>query len=419
MAIVAWAVMLAAGVCGGASLCAALVVPRRALWVTGLCSALSLLALGASLVAIWGAANRVDTDVASAFIALGASGGGFALAASLLPSVTRPRTSHPLVEPGPDDRRVHVVVLADAEPERYSPTAITAALQAVGDSGVPLPPDAARVLVYASERARYSDIGESPARPAVRALAVATSACLPDSIARGQAAVAYCAGDSALAHVLAREIAEGARRIVVAQATVADTRALDSARKATSALRLPDVGVEVTFTMPLWGSADICAMVARRVLDVFEEGPTSDDGVVLVSEGEPVQMTSDFPLTAEHVTFFAQRLRAELVAGGFAEERVRPAWLQWEEPDVTEVLRHLAALGCKRIAVVPSTIMFDTVETLIDLRAAADRAAVEASISVTVLPAWGDDEVVAHTLCTAVTASTREFGGAQRETTPD
>jgi protoheme ferro-lyase len=72
--------------------------------------------------------------------------------------------------------------------------------------------------------------------------------------------------------------------------------------------------------------------------------------------------------------------------------------LDWDEPGVTEVVRHLAALGCVRIRIVPATMPFDTVSTLLDMRDSADQAAVEADVSVEVLPAWGAELEVARAL---------------------
>jgi protoheme ferro-lyase len=409
MTIGVWAAMLTAGVACGASACAGLVVPRRWLWAAGACGVVSIAGLVLSLVGIWTASGGADTRVASAFIALGACGGGFALAAALLPSVARSHAQLPALKPGPEDGRVHLIILADAEPETYSPSSITATLQMLADTGVPLPPDSARALVYASERARYHSLGHSPARPQVRALAAATSLCLEGRGVPGQVAVAFCEGEATLAQVMAVEVGEGARRVVVAQASVAERRALDKARRALAALRLDESGVAVHFAPPLWASAEVGSMLARRIVAAFDNGPTETDGVVLVSEGEPPQWRTDFPLTSEQSTFFAQRVRSELVDMGFAEDLVRPAWLEWDEPEVTEVLRHLAAVGCERIVVVPATIMFDTVETSIDLKVAADRAAFESGVTVAVLSAWGDDETVVGVLCDAIGEAAAEF----------
>jgi protoheme ferro-lyase len=124
--------------------------------------------------------------------------------------------------------------------------------------------------------------------------------------------------------------------------------------------------------------------------------------VVLVSQGAPDQLERDNPAACEQATFFAQRVRAELVEAGLAAERIRRAWLEWEEPDVYEAVRHLAAVGARRIVLVPATFPVETIATLIDLRFSADRAAADTGAAVTVLPAWGDDPALMEALTEAV-----------------
>jgi protoheme ferro-lyase len=195
---------------------------------------------------------------------------------------------------------------------------------------------------------------------------------------------------------------------VVVPASVARTRAIDRAQRVTDDLDLAGAGLRVRFASPLWESETTGAMIAGRCSDSFEGPPQEEDGVVLVCEGEPEQWQREFSSTIEQETFFVQRIRASLLAAGFEDERVRVAWLEWEEPDVNEVLRHLAALGSRRIALMPACIPFDSVETTIDLRAAAERAATETGSEVFVLPGWGDDPVVADALCSAVFAALSE-----------
>ncbi|MDO8964992.1 MAG: hypothetical protein Q7W30_10955, partial [Coriobacteriia bacterium] len=123
MTILAWGLLLVSGVTGGGSLAVALVVPRRSMWMTALVGLVSAAVLCGSVGTIWWATARFDASVAATFIAVGALLGGFALAAAALPSLLgRSTPVHP-VEAGPDDGLVHVILLADAEPDTYSPVA--------------------------------------------------------------------------------------------------------------------------------------------------------------------------------------------------------------------------------------------------------------------------------------------------------
>lgn len=411
MAIGAWGTLLASCVAGGASLCAALVVPRRYIWMATVAGVASLLTIVASLAAVWHGAQRADAIVASAFIGLGTCLGGFALASSLLPSLTRRSSPAPLREPGRSDGLVHLILLADAEPEDYEPAAVSAAFADLDATDVPVPPDAARVLVYASERARYRQLGGSPARSTVRSLALATSMLIEGTEFALPVRFAFCDGGPSLAGECAEAIGAGAARIVVALLGVAESRAFALAARDAAPLVSARAGVDVVYTAPLWSATEVAELVARRVVESLDGSPGADDGVVLVSQGQPWQWDRAYPTASEHATYFCQRVRADLVTRGLREDRVRLAWLDWDEPGVTEVVRHLAALGCTRIRVVPATMPFDTVSTLLDLRDSADQAGVDAEVSIEVLSGWGDDHSVAQALRERILESAREGPG--------
>ncbi|MDO8964809.1 MAG: ferrochelatase, partial [Coriobacteriia bacterium] len=285
----------------------------------------------------------------------------------------------------------------------------TRALIDLEDSEIPLPPDAARLLVYTSERGRYARFGGSPARATVRALAVRTSAMLHDRGFAGHATAAFCDPGPTLADALAAAARAGAHRIVVCTLEAGESRAVDAARRDADALELRKAGVTVVHTPPLWSSAGIAAALAARVIEALDGVPGDTDGAVLISEGRPWQWVRTHPTESEHTTYFAQRVRADLIEGGMLADRVRTAWMEWDEPGVTEVVRHLAALGCSRIMLLPVSMPVDTIATLIDLRAAAEQAAVDEGITIGVLPAWGDDPIVATTLCERIVAAAAEF----------
>lgn len=399
MAIGAWAALLAAGVLGGASLCASLVVPRRRLWLPVLAGTTALIGLAGATAVVWRLYARGDTSVAAVMIGLGASLGGFALAASSWPDLLERRKTAPLaLEPPEDDGALRVLLLADAEPEDYSPAYLAAAMRDLEESDIPVPPEVVRTFFYAQERARYHRIGVSPARGTARAVAVRTSALLFDQGFEGHASVAFCAGSPSLADELAAGVRAGGRRFVVALLAAADSRQVDRAKRDAAGLEASRHGIEITYTSPLWSAPGVAEMLADRVLEALDRRPDDQDGVVLVAEGQPWQWDRTHPAAAEHATFLCQRVRAELVASGLSEDKVRTAWLEWDDPGVTEVVRHLAALGCRRIIIVPATLPFDSVATLLDLRSSAAQAAVDEGVEIGVLPAWGDDPAVAAAL---------------------
>lgn len=411
MTIGAWSALLVAGVLGGVSLCAALVVPRPRLWLPAVVGTTSLLGLATATAVVWRLSARGDTSAAAVAIGIAAAIGGFALASSLWPDLLRRRHSAPTtLQPGQGDGALRVILLADAEPEHYSPAYLAAVMRDLEESDIAVPPDALKTLFYTQERARYRRVGgTSPARPIARAVAVRTSILLFDRGFEGHASVALCAGSPSLADEIAAGARAGARRFVVALLAAADSRALDRAKRDAARLEPWRHDIDIAYTSPLWSASGVAEMLAQRTLRALDREPSDHDGVALVAEGQPWQWDRTHPATAEHATFLCQRVRAELIAAGLHEDKVRMAWLEWEDPGVTEVVRHLAALGCRRILVVPVTLPFDSVDSLLDLRASADQAAVDEGVTVTVLPAWGDDPAVAAALCDRVLEAAHEL----------
>jgi protoheme ferro-lyase len=297
-----------------------------------------------------------------------------------------------------------VVLLSDSEDEHYDPRAVTAVLTRYEAAEVALPPDVARPFVYASERSRYFRAVGSPARRSVRATATALAARLAADGTAADVRVAFCDPPETLAEVVTNLAREGASRIVVAALTVAWTRSFEVAVAETMALGAETAGVRIEVTDPMWASPHIAAMAAQRSLAALAVDPDAG-GVVLVSEGEPWQGDRDDPAPGEQTTFFAQRVRAELIGAGLGADRIRRAWLEWEEPDVSEAVRHLAALGARRIALLPVTFPTEAIATLIDLRFAAERAAEETGTVTAVLRAWDDDPAVVESLVEGIEAS--------------
>ena len=388
-------------------ICSALIVPSR--WLTW--SALAgFIVTAIVLVGCWTVltdTKRPDAAIASAFIAVGATMGGYALAAALVPAVTRSRvaTPHKTSSPTADDGFA-VVLLADAEPESYDPRMVTDALVRYDGADVPLPPEVARPVIYASERSRYRRAGGSPARATVHAVADALATRLARDGIAPEVRTAFCTGEPSLSGAVAELAAAGASKVVVACLTVARTRAFDSAIADASA---GAAGVELEVTEPMWASPHIAAMVAQRALAAIAPDQEAG-GVVLVSEGEPREQDYASPEATEQATFFAHRVRAALVDAGLANDRIRRAWLEWEEPDVSEATRHLAALGAHRVALVPVTFPTETIATLMDLRYAAERASEDTGTMVVSLKAWNDDPAVIEALSEAVRAATAADG---------
>jgi protoheme ferro-lyase len=402
--LIPWAALLIAGISCGMLTCAALIVRSKRLVPVALLATLTASALLASCGAVWRQTPRLDAIIAAGFIALGATVGGYALGSALLYLTVRPTTTRPALTPMPPaSDAVGVIVLSDAEPEQYEPSTVTATLLRHEETGAPLPPELAKPLVYVAERSRYARLGGSPARATVEEIAAALADDLHASHVQATVVPAFSSGGS-LGHAVAQLAASGHRRIIVALLSAARTADISSALSDAGSREGADAGIELEVTDALWCSPRLIEMLAARMAAVVAEAG-DEVGICLVSPGEPDEIQQRDQRALEQTTFFAERLRAELASTGIASERIRRAYLQWEEPDVSEAARHLAALGAKRLVFVPFAFPTETIQTLLDLRYAAEQAAHDTGAEAVVMSAWGNDPAVARALWELVTAA--------------
>lgn len=411
MVFASWVALLGGGVLAGLGPVVVMAWPRR---YERLAAAATLLAAGlsaAGLVGISILAQRIDEAVVAGFLGVAAAVGGFALGGALLAQAGAETPPARLPDPVPPAAPgIAVLLLCEAEPAEYAPADVAGELRRLADSGVDLPPETMRPFIFASEKARYRSLGHSPERESCRRLAASLAERLDRPRFTG-VSLAWSDRPPLLDDAVAAAVGEGRREIVVCALTVGDDLELTRARHRADALHAGSAGVTLRYTRPLWSSVALAEHIAGRVRTACDAALPGEVGVALVGHGQPAELQERDPLRTEQETYFHQRIRSLLVEHGFDEARVRLGWAQWQEPAVTEVVRHLAALGCPRVLVVPASMPGESLMTLLDIPEAVTQARVERASDVVVLPAWGDDPVVADALAESV----RETAGEQAD----
>jgi sirohydrochlorin ferrochelatase len=352
--LVLLAILLVTAVLSGSVTCLALVL-RRVMLPLAVPTAAALFAMGVwAVFGVTQVSGRTDSAIAAAFIGTAGFLGGFTLAATLVPGLTRLKQVRALPAPLADAAAPPAfIVVAGGRPTHYDPRVTTESFDLLSDSEVPVPSDAVRVFSYLSERMRYRSAGPDPSRRVVREVTAAMAEVLRGDGVAWPVYEAWLHGAPRLADAVVTAVEHGSRDIVVVSLDVAET------------VRRPRTSWQ-------WDRAH--------------------------------------PASCEQETFFLQRVRQALVNAGMDESNVRAAWLDWQDPGVTEVVRHLAALGCRRIAVVPATTPADCLETTIDLPAAVEQAGLDPDVRVELLHGWGDDPVVAGVLASTAVRTAREHG---------
>jgi protoheme ferro-lyase len=388
-----WAVLLFSAVVAGASFVAVLVVRRHAEFMVAVAGVGSFGLAAYSLFAIATIYERADAVMyAFAFFAAGIVG-GWSLASSLLDRLaTKPTKLSAPATPPDDNESTAVIVLSCTEPRVYDPTVTAGSLRTLSDEGMIEPSITTLPFMIFAQKTRYRAIGgTSPAAGELIAIAERLERALANSgVTRVD--VAGCSGARELSARVLDAVEAGYRTVVVSALAVAESAHQSSAKQRTDALRLEALGVRILYAEGL-GTADrLVEMLRDRVLATVAD--KSDTGVVLVGHGQPEARAKRYPRFDEEETAFLSRVRMSLIGSGVLERSIRVAWAEWRSPDVTSAVRHLAALGCRRVIVLPGAFAVDTIGTRLDLEMAVRQARVEDSVSVVTLPAWSDDEAV-------------------------
>lgn len=389
--IVTWVVLLAGSVLFGMAVVAAMVLPG-ALAITAL--ALAAVSLGASF---WMAAGLLSTYgtfeavLAGAFFILAGSGIGYRVAASALPHLGS-ESATPTLAPSTGDG-AGVILVADTDPERYDPRAVARRhVRLTEGAHVEIPPTAVP-FVFLAAKARYRASRDSATGATLaNSLAESTRRILDDAGTPVDVALALDGDAGMLTSLIARQVGHSARDIGVVVLGSEDTDAVDRAKTVLDRARPNDAGISVAFGPSVWHDTTLAARLVERILDAAGDVEPADLGVVLISQGMPPEWEHVHDEAKRQENYFNQRVRLLLTERGLDERAVRIAWLDWQLPDVTEAVRHVAALGRTTIVTAPSTIALPTLESAIELDRAVDLARLPASVKVIPLAFWGDDE---------------------------
>ncbi len=407
MPLAGWLGVVATAAFAGAALVGLLVVPKSGEPLPAILGAAFLGVSGwafATLVEYYGGSIVL---VLALLFGLAGAAGGFALAAALLPALAYHREAtdaKPLeaADSGTDD--IHVVLLVDAEPERYDPRATASELLDLIDAGAPAVPLVVVPFFFAAQKSRYSvSNGSSPSRGTFLAIRESLRDTLGAEV--GSVSLAWTSGAGPTLESTLREIvADGARRVVVVMPSVSESPLAVRAIRSAEALKLPDLGVRLTVAPTLWSEGVVAGLVASTIR--ASTPPDVRTGVVLVCHALPPTWDERHPSFEAEESAFAHRVRGLLIDGGLDDAFIRLAWAEWRDPDVTESVRHLAALGCRCVLIAPACAPVESITTQFDLPHAARQA--RAEIGWRVLPAWGDETALADVLADRIRACADE-----------
>lgn len=408
-----WTAVLVTGMACGAAF-VGLLVGRRG--VEPLMALLTLVFMAGNTMAVLRTAAYYElSEIAllAGFVSLAAAGGGWGLASSLLAPLLESREATPELQQATDERDPGPValLLACLEPEKYSPGRVAAELAQLSTAGLREPGLIITPFLYMAQKARYRAMGGySQEASSARRLARRLDHMVAEAYPGAQVELVDCSSPHTLASSVRTLATLGHRRFVVANAAVAESYELDRSTAALNSLHPASLGILVDFTPPLWGSERLAEKIVDRIVAVTVDPART--GVALVMHGQPESRQQTNPDFDEQEAAFCSRIRLLLQEQGMDAHNVRSCYHDWETPDATETVRHLAAMGCTRVVVTPATFPFESATTVLDLPVAVVQARVDEHVSTVVLPAWNEEVVLAEVLLEGISSS---LGPPQRD----
>lgn len=408
--MVYWLALLAGSLIFGACIVGAMVLARP------YSTLVALVGIGGFLGALYtlGTIAQVySTPLAIAasilFVVVGIVG-GYTIAAAGVPHIAAMRRSRP-APPPQAPVEAGVVLLGCAEPGRYDPRAVAHRQNLLADTADIELPLSAVPFVFLTEKTRYRAVGgTAPGASAAAALAQKLAA-LWGPLPRPRITLATCQYPDDLRRAIVEQAGAGATRIAVVVLGPPESAATEHALTLASETARHELAAQVRIAPSIWNDRQLACRLAERILAHTGDTPRGAIGVAMVCPGSPEVWEHRYAASGQTENYFIQRVRMLLVEAGLSDEHVKVARLEWQTPDVTETVRHLAALGCRRIITVPATTVLPTLETLLDLERAVSYARVPASVTTVTLGPWEDDDALAAAVGAVASAALDDAQG--------
>lgn len=398
-----WLGLLAGSAAVGGCLVGLLVAPRRSQLLAFLGMASGAVILVMSFARIAERSNGESTWMAVLFSVAGLAGGYWTAAAGLTHVPLSTADSGPSSAAAVDPTIPALIILSCAEAEHYRIGSTAEVVDRLTSTGALRLPTGSLPMVFLAEKTRYRAIGGyNPGRAGIQSVADHVAVSLGDRV--GHVRIAWCTGHPKLKDVASDLQSAGYRSAVLLvlgpdgslPIVHAEHDAFDTAP-----------GLRLVHAQSIWRSDRLAERLVERILKATTGAEPGAVGVLLVGEGLPESWAVESRRWCETENYFHQRVRLMLAEHAISEQNVRIGSLEWQVPDVTETMRHLAAMGCTRIVVAPATMPHVTLASALDLGRAIDSARLSDDVRIVVLTPWGDDEAVSSAIVDSVLRALR------------
>ncbi|NHJ84888.1 MAG: hypothetical protein FK734_05470 [Asgard group archaeon] len=187
-------------------------------------------------------------------------------------------------------------------------------------------------------------------------------------------------------------MSRGANRIAILKLFTEENYEYDLALEEMAKIDYSEIGVKIAESDFLKESEVIQELIAKKVYTAIPSGvDKSSVGILLISEGQPKEWDSLYPLTEGDIQF-KNAIKKKLVSKGLVEEKIQLAWILDRSPTMSEGFNALVQSGCSTIIAVPSSSPIECVNSLYDIPVEMAKLAKENDVKTVNITAWNDND---------------------------
>lgn len=300
----------------------------------------------------------------------------------------------------PQGGHTAVIYLTHGEPPGYSPMPWLETFKELDADGAPFIPTPFRPFFIYELRNKYLTSGGSPHNFVHEAMMGGLEEMFrAEGNETTRFYLAFLDSDPSVGSAVTQAVNEGASKVAVSFVFLTQSSHTLAGAEQVNELKLTDHGVQVCMAEPLWNSPSLKQMFVDRANKALHKGASglvdkSKVGILLVGHGQPETWQEIYPTQTSQEIQFRQDVVDLLIADGFQAENISLAWMEFQEPGVTEVAGEMAARGVKTLLVFSASISAPSIHSEYDVPEEIEKAHLSKDIQVINLGAWGYDPLV-------------------------
>ncbi|NHJ86435.1 MAG: hypothetical protein FK734_13305 [Asgard group archaeon] len=200
-------------------------------------------------------------------------------------------------------------------------------------------------------------------------------------------------------------ISRGSSKITILNLFIAKSFEYELAIQEMKKIDYSNINITIEQTDFLANNEAIQDLIAKKIVDKIPKGEDkSNIGIILVSEGQPIEWDELYPVTDEE-NQFRDGIKKKLITSKILEDNIVYAWLENRTPTLKEAFDELIAKNCYTIIYAAPSLLIDGVETIYTIPATLNKLAQENDVKLIQVNGLNDDKDVVQIYLSLITGA--------------